>query len=192
MPSFSSQLSIAELFFGRDSACTASRWSRRAFRGPHGSALFANFLERSFDDFGIDIKSGAETDGTIATTNCQYATLVETVIKYFALLFVGQVKGNQQSAATHGRNERFTGGDFMQAGEQLLSSFGSVLDEIIALDQFQGEAGADHVCKIAAPGGIDPARQAEAVFGHFIEARPGHNAANLRLFAKRDKVRHDV
>src|SRR3989442_10611603 len=47
---------------------------------------------------------------------------------------------------------------------------------------------AEHVRENTAPGGIDPAWQAEAIIRNFVQARSGHDAANLRLLAEHEQV----
>src|SRR5437867_10819538 len=47
---------------------------------------------------------------------------------------------------------------------------------------------ADIVCEVAAPGRINPARQAKAIVFDFIHSRSGHHSTDLGLFAKREQV----
>src|SRR3954468_7243673 len=76
--------------------------------------------------------------------------------------------------------------------EELLAAFGRILDQAIAFDHFEAEPGADHVAEVSAPGRIDSARQAKAVFFDFIKTWPGHHAADLCFLPEYQQVRQDI
>jgi len=46
--------------------------------------------------------------------------------------------------------------------------------------------------RLPTPRGVNAAWLPEAVFGHFIQAWPGHDATDLRLFAEGEQVRQYI
>ena len=104
----------------------------------------------------------------------------------------GRSKREHQPAATDGGDGGILAGQGLEFGQEVLAFDARVFDEVFLLDDPQVMGGADIVGEIAAPGRADAAGEAEAVVFDFVQARPGHDAADLGFLAEDQQVGQHV
>jgi len=109
-----------------------------------------------------------------------------------AHIAVGHRQRAHQPEAAGVGEQRVPRGQSLQALQQLRSPHLGGLEQVVGFDDFQDPACPHHVGEVAAPGGVDPGRNAEDVVRHLVHPSAGHHAADLQLLAERDDVRFDV
>src|SRR6478609_1652832 len=135
----------------------------------HRFALCAKELHRFVNDLARDIERRPEPNRVVARFQNKQPAIEEPLPKFVASFRIGKVERDEKTATAHGSDDRLLTLQLLERFQKVIANHSCVLDQVFLLDDPQKMRRTNHVRVIAAPGGIQSARQTKRVVRHFIE-----------------------
>ena len=136
----------------------------------------------------VTISGGLKRTDEDAAAQHDQSPFVARFEKGSAHCGVGQVESTHEAPSPNVADTGVRGSKLLQAHEQMRSQPVYLVHDILLLHDLQDPVEADHVRKIAAPGRVDAARQAEYMIFYLVHLRTGQHAADLCLLPERNQV----